>query len=400
MLRDFEHCVPSRFVFGQSAENRIGEYLQKDGTRKVLLCRSSDRFLVENGLLARVRDSMEKCGIQVLELDGIVSNPRLTRVYDGIALARREKVEAVVALGGGSVIDTAKTVAAGVLYDGDVWDFFCGKASPQSALPVSVVLTLPATGSESGAVAVINNEQIHTKALFSADCIRPRYSFMDPQLCCTLPPFITACGIADMLSHAMERYFTDDDQLNAIDYMCEAVMEAIVHFGKEVMKDPQNYDCRANVMWLGTVAHNNTVGVGRNQDWSVHNIANELSALYDTPHGASLSIITPAWMDYVYREHLWRFARFGRKVFGVQESDDEAAAQLAIRQTRKFFKLLELPTSFEEFQIPADRIEDMAEVASHAFGTDRIGTFKVLDKQDIIQIFQNSIKENRRDKDA
>ena len=392
MLHDFEHCVPSRFIFGEGAENRIGAYLARDGTKKVLLCRSSDSFLVETGLLDRVKVSMEEQGIIVLELDGIVTNPRLTRVYDGIDLARREKVDSIVALGGGSVIDTAKTIAAGVHHAGDVWDFFCGKATPQVALPVSVVLTLPATGSESGAVAVINNEQIHTKALFSSDWIRPRYSFMNPQLCCTLPPFITACGIADMMSHAMERYFSDDDTLNAIDYMCEGVMEAIVHFGAEVMNEPQKYDHRANIMWLGTVAHNNTVGVGRNQDWSVHNIANELSALYDTPHGASLSIITPAWMDYVYRSHLWRFARFGRKVFGIEEKDDETAAKLAILRTREFFRKLKLPTSFEEFGIPVDHIENMAEVACHAFGTDEIGTFQVLNKQDIIQIFKNSIK--------
>ncbi len=391
MLNNFRHCTPTCFIFGENAECRIGEQLAADGIKKVLLCRSSDKFLFETGLMDRVLGELRSHGITVLELDGIVPNPRLARVYDGIKLARENGVDAVVAVGGGSVIDTAKTVAAGVLYGGDVWDFFEGKLKPQRALPVSVVLTLPATGSESGGVAVINNEEKHIKALTSNDCLRPRYAFMNPQLCCSLPPFITACGIADMLSHAMERYFTDDDELNCIDFMCEGVMEAIVKFGALVMKEPQNYKYRAEVMWLGTVAHNDTVGVGRNQDWSSHNIANELSALYDTPHGASLSIITPAWMDYVCKQHTWRFARFARKVFGVEAEDDDAAAREGILRLTDFFKLLGLPTSFEDFGIETDRIEEMAETASHAFGSDVIGSCMVLNKDDIVKIFNNAV---------
>lgn len=392
MLNDFKYYVPTRFTFGRDAETQIGRLLAEDGIRKVLLCRSSDDFLKKTGLLDRVTGELASNGIGCVELDGIVPNPRLRRVYDGIALAREEHVDAVVALGGGSVIDTAKAVAAGVMYDGDVWDFYSGKGRPRHALPVAVVLTLPATGSESGGVSVINNDEIHVKALTSADCLRPRYAFMNPQLCCTLPPFVTACGIADMLSHAMERYFTDSDELNCIDYLCEGAMKAIVTFGTEVIRDPQNYRYRAEVMWLGTVAQNDTIGVGRNQDWSAHNIANELSALYDTPHGASLTIITPSWMKYVYRAHLWRFARFARTVFDVQEPDDEKAALEGIRRTTEFFRELKLPTSLEEFHIPTDRIEEMAETASHAFGTDRIGTFMVLDKADIIHIFRDAIK--------
>lgn len=392
MLNDFKYYVPTRFTFGKDAEMQIGSVMAEDGIRKVLLCRSSDEFLKKTGLLDRVIGQLNANGITCVELDGIVPNPRLRRVYDGIAMARENQVDAVVAVGGGSVIDTAKAVAAGVLYDGDVWDFYSGKGRPQRALPVAVVLTIPATGSESGGVSVVNNEDIHVKALTSADCLRPKYAFMNPQLCCTLPPFMTSCGIADMLSHAMERYFTDSDELNCIDYMCEGVMKAIVNFGAKVIEDPSNYDYRAEVMWLGTVAQNDTVGVGRNQDWSAHNIANELSALYDTPHGASLTIITPAWMRYVYKEHLWRFARFARVVFDVNEPDDEKAALAAIERTTEFFRMLKMPTSLEEFHIPTDRIEEMAETASHAFGTDRIGTFKVLDKEDIIRIFRDSIK--------
>lgn len=392
MLNDFKYYVPTRFIFGRDAEAQTGKVLADDGIRNVLLCRSSDDFLKKTGLLDRVLGDLAANGISCTELDGIVPNPRLRRVYDGIALAREKGVDAVVAVGGGSVIDTAKAVAAGVMYDGDVWDFYSGKGRPKQALPVAVVLTLPATGSESGGVSVVNNEDIHVKSLTSADCLRPRYAFMDPQLCCTLPPFVTACGIADMLSHAMERYFTDSDELNCIDYMCEGAMKAIVTFGRKVLQDPQNYSYRAEVMWLGTVAQNDTVGVGRNQDWSSHNIANELSALYDTPHGASLTIITPAWMRYVYKEHLWRFARFARVVFDVEEPDEEKAALEAIQCTTEFFRELKLPTSLEEFNIPTDRIEEMAETASHAFGTDKIGSFKVLDKTDIINIFHDAIK--------
>lgn len=393
MFSDFQYYIPTHFIFGHNAEHRVGEMLAKDEIKNVLICRSSDAFLETTGLLGRIRDGLSGNGIRFVELDGIVPNPRLTRVYDGIKLAREERVDAVLAVGGGSVIDTAKAVAAGVMYDGDVWDFYCGKAHPTKALPVAVVLTLPATGSESGGVSVINNEQIHVKSLTSDDCLRPRYAFMDPQLCSTLPPFITACGIADMLSHAMERYFSDSDELNCIDYMCEGVMKAIVTFGRKVMKDPNNYEYRADVMWLGSVAQNNTVGVGRNQDWSSHNIANELSALYDTPHGASLTIITPYWMEYVYNgEHLWRFARFARTVFDVVEEDDFTAAKEGIKQLTSFFHDdLKLPISLKEYKIPTDRLEEMSETASHASGSDCIGAVKSLNKEDILNIFRNSI---------
>ncbi len=359
--------------------------------KKVLLCRSSDSFLFDTGLLPRVTDELKKHGIKIFELDGIVPNPRLKRVYDGIEIARNEKVDAVVAVGGGSVIDTAKTVAAGAMYDKDVWDLFTGAGVPSKALPVSVVLTLPATGSESGAVAVINNEEKHIKALVSSDCLRPKHAFMNPELSRSLPPFVTACGVADMLSHSMERYFSDDDNVNCIDFMAEGVMKAIVKFGLLVMNNPKSYDYRAEIMWLGTVAHNNTIGVGRNQDWSVHNIANELSALYDTPHGASLAVITPAWMDYVCQEHVWRFARFARTVFDVECDDDNAAALEGIARTTAFFKEIGLPTSFEDGNIPTDRIEEMAVTASKAYGSDVIGSFKKLDKNDIVKIFNNSV---------
>lgn len=395
MLQDFVHAVPTRFTFGHDAEMRVGQALASDGIQTVLICRSSDAFLKATGLLDRITGSLKKEGIAWVELDGIVPNPRLRRVYDGISLAREKKVQAVLAVGGGSVIDTAKAVAAGVAYNGDVWDFYSGKGCPQSALPVAVVLTLPATGSESGGVSVVNNEDIHVKALTSSDCLRPRHAFMNPQLCCTLPPFVTSCGIADMFSHAMERYFTDSDELTCMDYMCEGVMKAIVTFGRKVVADPQNYNYRAEIMWLGTVAQNDTIGLGRNQDWSVHNIANELSALYDTPHGASLTIITPAWMRYVYRSHPWRFARFARVVFDVMEKEDERAALAAIDKTVAFFKELKMPVSLNAFQIPTDRIEEMAETASHAFGTDRIGTFQELSKDDIVRIFHDAIHDQQ-----
>ena len=386
MLNDFSICISTCFVFGHDAETRVGERLEADGIKKVLLCRSSDSFLFETGLLDRVKKSMTERGIEVFELDGIVPNPRLTKAYEGIELAKKNDVDMIIALGGGSVIDTAKTVACGAVNDCDVWEFFTGGKKPEKALPVSVILTLPATGSESGAVAVINNDEEHIKALTSADCLRPRYAFMNPGLGCTLPEKITACGIADMLSHSMERYFTDDDELNCIDYMAEGVMKAIVTFGRLVMQHPKEYRYRAEVMWLGTVAQNNTIGVGKNQDWSSHNIGNELSALFDTPHGITLTIITPAWMEYVYKDHLWRFARFARTVFDVNEPDDEKAALEGIRLTTEFFKELKLPTSFAEGGVPVDRMDEIAEMASHEFGTDKIGIFKVLDKEDILKI--------------
>ena len=327
MLNNFRHVVGTRFIFGDDAHEHIGEELKKEGAKKVLIVHDSGKFLFDTGLLQHVKDLFAAEGIEAYELPGIQPNPRLAKVREGIDIVRKENIDWLVGLGGGSSIDTAKAVAAGALYDGDVWDFFEGKARIEKALPVAVILTIPATGSESGAVTVINNTELERKALTSSEAIRPKIAFMNPMLTLSLPPFGTACGIADMFSHMMERYFSDSDELNCIDYMLEGLMKAVVTFGTKVMEDPKNYRYRAEIMWIGTVAHNNTVGVGRNQDWASHDIANELSALYDTPHGASLTIITPYWMRYVYKDHLWRFVRYAEQVFDVphEETDEEIA---------------------------------------------------------------------------
>ena len=391
MLRDFNFMVNTRFIFGHGAHRKAGTELAARGCSKVLICHDSGPFLYSSGLLDQIKKDFVDAGITPYELPDIVPNPRLSKVYEGIELARREGIDWTLGLGGGSSIDTAKAVAAGVPYDGDVWDFFCGKAVIKEALPIAVILTCPATGSESGAVSVINNAEIKVKALTSNYLIRPTISFMNPELSLSLPPYTTACGVVDMFSHIMERYFTDDDELNVIDYMAEGLMKAVVTYGRAVHKDPQDYDARAQIMWIGTVAHNNTVGVGRNQDWSVHNIANELSALYDTPHGATLSIITPYWMKYVYKEHLWRFERFAEKVFDIPHGDDpEKTALAGIEACTGFFRELGMPTRFSEnrVEIPTDKLDVMSRTASRAYGSDVIGSFKVLNYDDILTIFK------------
>ncbi|MGI5888118.1 MAG: iron-containing alcohol dehydrogenase [Oscillospiraceae bacterium] len=390
MLKNFRHVVSTRFVFGDDAHEHVGEELKKEGAKKVLIVHDSGKFLYDTGLLAHVEDLLAKSGLQTYELPGVKPNPRLTKVREGIDLVRREKIDWMLAIGGGSSIDTAKAVAAGALYDGDVWDFFLGKAHIEKALPVAVILTLPATGSESGAVSVICNEETQSKFLTSSEAIRPKIAFMNPNLTLSLPPFITACGIADMFSHMMERYFSDDDELNTIDFMLEGLMKALVTFGSAVMKEPKSYRYRAEIMWIGTVAHNNTVGVGRNQDWASHNIANELSALYDTPHGASLSIITPYWMRYVYKEHLWRFVRYADKVFDIKPTgNDEEDALRGIDALEKFFKNdLKLPVCFSDYNIPTDQLEKMSEMAEAEDRKGHIGCFKVLYKEDILKIYK------------
>ena len=390
MLNNFRHVVGTRFVFGDDAHEHIGEELKKEGAKKVLIVHDSGKFLYDTGLLQHVKDLFTAQGIEAFELPGIQPNPRLTKVREGIELVRKEDIDWLVGLGGGSSIDTAKAVAAGALYDGDVWDFFEGKARIEKALPVAVILTIPATGSESGAVTVINNAELERKALTSSEAIRPKIAFMNPTLTLSLPPFGTACGIADMFSHMMERYFSDSDELNCIDYMLEGLMKAVVTFGTALMNEPKSYRYRAEIMWIGTVAHNNTVGVGRNQDWASHDIANELSALYDTPHGASLTIITPYWMRYVYKDHLWRFVRYAEQVFDIpHEGTDEEIALKGIEAMETFFKeTLKLPTCFSDFNIPTDELEKMSYMAEKEDGYDHIGSFKVLRAPEILEIFK------------
>ncbi len=390
MLQDFNICIDTKFVFGKDAQNQIGRELKQMGIHKVLIHHDNGKFLYDTGLLEQVEKLLEQEGIETLELGGVQPNPRLSLVREGIALAKKEQVDLVLAIGGGSVIDSAKAIGLGAVTDTDVWEFFTGNAVPERSLPTGVILTCPATGSESSAVTVVNNTDVGMKLLVSNPVVRPAITFMNPELTYSLPKFLTACGVVDMFSHVCERYFTPDSEIGVIDRMSEGILKTLVEIGPKVLEEPSNYSYRAEIMWIGTIAHNNTVGIGRVQDWATHEIGNELSALYDTPHGATLSIIMGSWMRYVYQKSPERFARYAKEVFGVEWTKENTleAAYAGILKTEEYFRSMGMPVSFGDFKVPTDEVEKMLDRIAFRGEDDSIGGIVRLNREDCRRIYE------------
>lgn len=390
MLQDFNICIDTKFVFGKDAQNQIGRELKQMGIHKVLIHHDNGKFLYDTGLLEQVEKLLEQEGIETLELGGVQPNPRLSLVREGIALAKKEQVDLVLAIGGGSVIDSAKAIGLGAVTDTDVWEFFTGNAVPERSLPTGVILTCPATGSESSTVTVVNNTDVGMKLLVSNPVVRPAITFMNPELTYSLPKFLTACGVVDMFSHVCERYFTPDSEIGVIDRMSEGILKTLVEIGPKVLEEPSNYSYRAEIMWIGTIAHNNTVGIGRIQDWATHEIGNELSALYDTPHGATLSIIMGSWMRYIYQKSPERFARYAKEVFGVEWTKENTleAAYAGILKTEEYFRSMGMPVSFGDFKVPTDEVEKMLDRIAFRGEDDSIGGIVRLNREDCRRIYE------------
>ena len=387
MIADFSICIGTKFIFGHNATDKLGDELAVLGVHKVLVHHDGGSYLEESNLLNTVRTSLLHAGISWVELGGVQPNPRLNLVRKGVEIGQSEYVDAVVAIGGGSVIDSAKAIAIGVPTEHDVWDFFTGKYVPDTTLPVASVLTNPASGSESSQVTVINNSDEQLKLTLSLPIIRPALAFMDPSLTVSLPWFATCCGIVDMFSHICERYFTPTSDFGVIDCMAEAALRSIISNAARLADNPSDYDVRAELMWTATIAQNNTLGVGRDQDWSCHVLGNELSAIYDTPHGASLSVIMSSWMREAWPYNPVRFARFAREVFLVDEDDDQVAVLAGIKAVKLFFHKLAMPTSFAEANIPSNDIERLLDNISF-FGSDlAIGSIARLNRSDCRHIF-------------
>lgn len=390
MLQDFNICIDTKFVFGKDAQNQIGRELKQMGIHKVLIHHDNGKFLYDTGLLEQVDKLLKQEGIETLELGGVLPNPRLSLVREGISLAKEEQVDLVLAIGGGSVIDSAKAIGLGAVTDTDVWEFFTGNAVPEKSLPTGVILTCPATGSESSAVSVVNNTDVGMKLLVSNPVVRPAIAFMNPELTYSLPKFLTACGVVDMFSHVCERYFTPDSEIGVIDRMSEGILKTLVEIGPKVLEEPSNYSYRAEIMWIGTIAHNNTVGIGRVQDWATHEIGNELSALYDTPHGATLSIIMGSWMRYIYQKSPERFARYAKEVFGVEWTKENTleAAYAGILKTEEYFRSMGMPVSFGDFKVPTDEVEKMLDQIAFRGEDDSIGGIVRLNREDCRRIYE------------
>ncbi len=371
-MNNFTFYSPTYFVFGKEEENHVGHYVKRFGGTKALV-HYGGGSVVRSGLLDRVKKSLEESGISYVELGGVKPNPRSGLVYEGIDLCRKKKVDFVLAVGGGSVIDSSKAIAAGTVYEGDFWDFYQGRPV-EKALPIGTILTIAAAGSEGSPDSVITNENGMFKRGASGEGFRPTFSILNPELTQTLPAYQTACGITDIMAHLFERYFTTTSEVEVTDRMIEGLLMAMVHEGPRVIAEPDHYEARANIMWAGMMAHNNSCGVGRVQDWASHDIEHELSALYDCAHGAGLAVVFPAWMRYVYRKDVMRFAQAASRVWGcpMDFANPENTALAGIEAFRSFLKSIGMPTTLGEL---GARVEDIGQMAHTAcFGDARQGT--------------------------
>ena len=391
---NFEFSNTTEIIFGRDTHKQVGEKIRQDSDcTKVLLVYGSDR-IKRDGLFDSVRGSLEEQGIGVLELGGVKPNPRLGLVRQGIDICRKENISFILAVGGGSAIDTAKAIGVGVPYEGDVWDFYLGKKVPEKTLKTAAVCTIPAAGSEASLSSVLTNEDGWYKKSINLDLIRPVFSIINPELTFTLPAYQVGCGVVDMMTHIMERYFTNTPHVDLTDRLCEAALRSIIANGVRTLKEPYNYDTRAEIVWAGTLAHNGLLNTGRVQDWASHRIALEMSGKYDIAHGASLSIVYPAWMEYVYSHDKKRFMQFAVRVWDVDLAygEEDAICLEGIRRMREFFKQLDMPITFEDAGLPADAFEEMADKATYG-DTIPVGNFVKIGKSQMIDIYRLCTKE-------
>lgn len=386
-MDNFQFYSPTEFIFGKETESQAGEMIKKYGGTKVLLHYGS-KSAVKSGLIDRVKEVLTESNIPFVELGGVKPNPRDTLIYKGIEICRKEGIDFILSVGGGSCIDSSKAIALGVPYDGDFWDFYGTGKTVEKALPIGTILTIAAAGSEGSGASVVTKEDGWLKRDVSSDLLRPKFSILNPELTCSLPAFQTACGAADIMAHVFERYFTNTREVEITDRLCEAVLMTMIKETPRVIADPGNYEARANIMWAGTVAHNDIVGVGRSQDWNSHAIEHELSALYDCAHGAGLAVIMPAWMEFVYKHDIMRFAQAAVRIWGCEMNfiNPELTALEGIQCFRSFLSYIGLPINFEELGAKEEDIPKL--VDKLGIGNGRTGGFVQLSSNDIIEIYR------------
>lgn len=395
-MENFEYCVPTDFMFGRDAESQIGAKLAGSGIKRVLV-HYGKGSVVRSGLLDRVTASLDAAGVAHVESGGVRPNPEVGLVRRAIKIVRDEQIDGIVAVGGGSVIDSAKAIAAGALYQGDVWDLYSHEGRgyvdlPHGALPIACVLTIPAAGSEASAFTVLTNDDSGLKSSMGSELLRPRFSFMNPELTMTLPPYQTACGCTDMFAHLLERYFSESSDVPVTDNLITGLMRTIRVEAPRVLEAPHDYEARANIMWAAMLAHCGVAGCGRLEDWASHGLEHELSA-HDPriAHGAGLAVIFPAWMRSVYRENPARFARYGSEVFGLGTcGDEEADARRAIEETQRFFISLGMPATLGELGIAEGDIEGFLPTLRVNKG-ETFGSFKKITIEDAREIYRAAL---------
>ena len=390
-MNDFVYYTPTKIIFGKNTEQQCGGLIKAHKCRKVLIHYGGQSAL-RSGLVDKIKASLEAEGLAYVTLGGVVPNPRLSLIREGIELARREGVDFVLAVGGGSVIDSAKAIAYGAANEGDVWDYYMGKRKPDACLPIGCVVTIAAAGSEMSSSTVVTNEENGFKRSFKTDMARPAFAIMNPELTLTLPAFQTACGCVDILMHTMERYFGHGSNMDITDSISEGLMRTVMHHATVLRDIPAAYDSRAEVMWAGSLSHNGLTGCGSDGgDWATHMIEHELSGMFDVAHGAGLSAIWASWARHVLPHRPDRFALFAEKVMGVARAESDAVTGLrGIEAMEAFFRSLNMPTSLKELDLaPTDA--QLAEMAEKALvGKSHIGSVKKLLPPDIVAIFAAS----------
>ena len=387
---NFEYFTPTKVVFGKNAEEKTGELVKAQGCKKVLV-HYGGQSAKKSGLLDRICASLEKEGISYVALGGVVPNPHLSKVHEGIELCKKEGVDFILAVGGGSVIDSGKAIGYGVANEGEVWDFYAKTRIPEACLPVGAVLTIAAAGSEMSDSSVITNEDGWLKRGCNNNLCRCRFAIMNPELTYTLPPYQTASGCVDIMMHTMERYFTREENTALTDGIGEALLRTVMESAQTLARAPENYNARAQVMWASSLSHNGLTGCGTIGDWSCHQLEHELGGMFDVAHGAGLAAVWGSWARYVYKEKPERFAQFAVNVMGVTNdfSDPEKTALEGIRKMEEFYRSIHMPTNIRELgvELTEEQVEQLAYKCS--FMEKRtIGQFKVLDRNDMEEIYR------------
>lgn len=390
-MKDFNFYAPTEVVFGATAEEQTGKLVKKHGGNKVLV-HYGGKSAERSGLLDKICKQLETEGIEYIKLGGVVPNPRLSLVHAGISLCRQQEIDFILAVGGGSVIDSAKAIAYGIPYDGEVWNFYTGKAEPQSCFPVGVVLTIPAAGSEMSHSSVITNEDGDIKIGYSNNLSRPKFAVMNPKRTYTLPAYQTACGAVDIMMHTMERYFSHEDDMTLTDAMAESLLRTVKDSIFEVLVNPEDYRHRAQIMWAGSLAHNDLTGCGTVGDFATHELEHELSAMFDVAHGAGLAALWGSWARYVYQENISRFVRFAVNVMGVTNdfTNPEHTALAGIKAVENFYRAIGMPIGIGQLigrKVTDEEINEMARKCSHDSNR-TVGNLKKLTREDMIAVYK------------
>ena len=390
---DFKYFTPTKVLFGKNTEDKVADLIQEFGGKKVLI-HYGGGSVIRSGLMQRVTDKLDAAGITYVKLGGAVPNPRLSLVYEGIELIKKEGIDFILAVGGGSAIDSAKAIGYGVMNEGDVWDLYDYKKQAKACLPLGVILTLAATGSEMSDSSVITKEEGLVKRGYSSDFCRPRFAILNPELTMTLPDYQTACGCTDIMMHTMERYFTNGGNMEITDSMAEALLRTVKENAKILVRDPKNYDARAEVMWAGSLSHNGLTGCGNDGgDWMTHKLEHELGGLYDVAHGAGLAAIWGSWARYVYKNCLPRFKRYAINVMGVPANagSDEEIALKGIEAMEDFYREIKMPTNLRELGVNAtdDDLKLMAHKCAVGVNGGK-GSARFLKEEDMLEIYKMS----------